>query len=116
MYPGAARATGLFHARNEKYSSYDRCAECRFAAECSICPTSIGHIPGNTDPRRVPDFGCAYNLVSLAYRERSPDQPTALDVLTGRVRAYGPLREVQRKLAPTVPPRAVPTTRARPGS
>jgi hypothetical protein len=30
---------------------------------------SIGHIPGNRDPNRIPDFPCAYNLVSLKYRD-----------------------------------------------
>jgi sulfatase maturation enzyme AslB (radical SAM superfamily) len=98
MYPDAARATGIFHAKREKYSSYGRCGECRFLDTCSICPASIGNIPGNTDPRRVPDFPCAYNLVALKYREKFPAQPTPLDVLTGRVRAYGPLGETQRRM------------------
>ncbi|HET7292497.1 MAG TPA: radical SAM protein [Vicinamibacteria bacterium] len=98
MYPQAARAAGIFHDKREKYSSYGRCAECRFLDRCGICPASIGHIPGNSDPRRVPDFPCAYNLVSHEYRERFPAQPTPLDVVTGRVRAYGPLGKVQRLL------------------
>lgn len=96
-YPAAARATGIFHGRHEKYSSYGRCGECRFVDDCSICPASIGRIPGNTDPRRIPDFPCAYNLVSLKYREKFPAQPTAIDILTGRVKAYGPLGESQRR-------------------
>jgi sulfatase maturation enzyme AslB (radical SAM superfamily) len=102
MYPGAARATGIFHAKREKYSSYGRCGECRYLESCSICPASIGNIPGNTDPRRVPDFPCAYNLVALKYREKFPAQPTPLDVLTGRVRAYGPLGRTQRRMLAAV--------------
>ena len=98
LYPEATRAAGIFHHKREKYSSYGRCGDCRFLDSCSICPASIGHIPGNTDPRRVPDFPCAYNLVSLKYRERFPTRPSALDVLTGRVKAYGPLGESQRRL------------------
>ncbi len=111
MYPDAARAAGIFHAKHEKYSSYGRCGECRFLESCSICPASIGNIPGNTDPRRVPDFPCAYNLVALKYRERFPAQPTALDVLTGRVRAYGPLGETQRRMVSAVRSRRAASAR-----
>ena len=96
-YPAASRATAIFHGKREKYSSYGRCGECRYVDECSICPTSIGRIPGNTDPRRMPDFSCAYNLVSLKYRDKFPAQPTGIDILTGRVKAYGPLGESQRR-------------------
>ena len=34
----------------------------------------------------------------LKYREKFPAVPTPLDVLTGRVRAYGPLGETQRRM------------------
>jgi sulfatase maturation enzyme AslB (radical SAM superfamily) len=102
MYPGAARQTGLFHGKRDKYSSYGRCAECRFLDECSVCPASTGNIPGNTDPRRIADFPCAYNLVALKYREKFPAQPTPLDILTGRVRAYGPMGRVQRRMRAAV--------------
>ena len=40
----------LLH-REGKYSSYGRCAQCRYLADCTVCPLSIAHIPGNTDPR-----------------------------------------------------------------
>ena len=83
-YPRAARAARIFDDKQDKYSSYARCGECRFLATCAVCPVSIGHQPGNEDPRRIPDFLCAYNLVSLAYRERFPRQADALDVLLGR--------------------------------
>jgi sulfatase maturation enzyme AslB (radical SAM superfamily) len=76
-YPAAAEAAGLFHHKQDKYSSYGKCGECRFLGDCGVCPVSIGHQPGNTDPNRIPDFQCAYNLVSLKYRERFPYQPTA---------------------------------------
>lgn len=77
-YPAAARATGLFHGKRDKYSSYGRCRQCLFLDECNICPVSIGHDPSNTDPDRMPDFQCAYNLVSLKYRRRFPAQARAL--------------------------------------
>lgn len=65
----AALETGLFHNKREKYSSYGRCGECEYLHSCTVCPTSIGHIPGNTDPNRVPDFICAFNMVSNRYAE-----------------------------------------------
>lgn len=68
--PAAARATGLFHHPEETYSSYGRCGDCRWQPECAVCPVSAGHIPGNRDPRRVPDFVCAFNQEYLFARER----------------------------------------------
>jgi uncharacterized protein len=69
-YPQATQDARIFHDKRAKYSSYGRCGECHFVDACSVCPASIGHIPGNTDPRRVPDFACAFNRVALTYRER----------------------------------------------
>jgi hypothetical protein len=81
-YPQAARAAGIFHDKAGKRSSLGRCGECAFLERCSVCPASIGHIPGNDDPGRVPDFPCAFNRVALGYQERfpPPDQ-----VVAGRV-------------------------------
>ncbi len=84
-YPRAARAARIFDDKQDKYSSYGRCGECRFLSSCAVCPVSIGHQPGNDDPRRIPDFLCAYNLVSLKYRERFPRQPDAREILMGTV-------------------------------
>jgi sulfatase maturation enzyme AslB (radical SAM superfamily) len=72
MYDDAVRATRIFHDKQDKHSSYGRCADCRFLASCSVCPVSIGHQPGNDDPHRVPDLLCAFNLVTLAQRARFP--------------------------------------------
>jgi len=82
-YPAAAAAARIFDDKQDKYSSYGRCGECRFLARCGVCPVSIGHQPGNDDPRRIPDFQCAYNLVSLAYRERFPFRPSAFERFSG---------------------------------
>ena len=68
-YPAAVRAAGIVDNKQEKYSSYRKCGGCRFLRQCSICPVSICHIPGNTDPNRVPDLPCALNLAVLAARE-----------------------------------------------
>jgi uncharacterized protein len=82
-FPEAARAAGLFHNKRRKRSAYGRCAECAYLQQCAVCPTSIGHLPGNADPDRVPDFYCAYNLVSLKYRALFPSRPRPRDLLMG---------------------------------
>ena len=68
-YPAAAEAAKIFTKKEEKRSSYRTCRGCRFVHQCSVCPVSIGHIPGNTDPNRVPDLQCAFNLAVLAARD-----------------------------------------------
>jgi sulfatase maturation enzyme AslB (radical SAM superfamily) len=94
LYPAAARAAGIFHDKQRKHSSYGRCGECRYLGDCGVCPTSIGHIPGNTDPDRVPDNACAYSLVSLAYRDRFPRQPDLEAILAGDAPEPRLLREI----------------------
>jgi sulfatase maturation enzyme AslB (radical SAM superfamily) len=68
-YPAAAAAARIFTDKDVKYSSYRACRGCRYLYQCSVCPVSIGHIPGNTDPNRVPDLQCAFNLAVLTARE-----------------------------------------------
>lgn len=82
-YPESVREAEIFDGKIHKHSSYGKCRECRFYSECGVCPVSIGHIPGNTDPHRIPDFLCAYNLVSLEYRRKFPRQSDAAEMLTG---------------------------------
>lgn len=72
MYEDAVRKTAIFHDKQDKYSSYARCGTCRFFNSCGVCPVSIGHQPGNDDPRRVPDIQCAYYLVALSHSARFP--------------------------------------------
>lgn len=69
-YGARVKDAGLFHDKQDKYSSLGICRTCEYLTRCSVCPMSIGHLPGNTDVNRVPDFLCAYNLVSLAYQDR----------------------------------------------
>jgi hypothetical protein len=52
-------------------------------AECTVCPMSMGRSDGENDPRRVPDFNCAFNLVSLKYRARFPRLRSLADRLAG---------------------------------
>jgi sulfatase maturation enzyme AslB (radical SAM superfamily) len=80
-FPRALHAAGIFDRKADKYSSYGRCRDCRYLRACLVCPVSIGHIPGNTDPRRVPDLPCAFNRIALKYRARFPRQPTAVELL-----------------------------------
>jgi hypothetical protein len=69
-FPAATERAEIFHRKQDKYSTYGRCADCDFLGECSVCPISIGHVPGNDDPDRVPDFACAFNLALGRQRRR----------------------------------------------
>jgi len=66
------RRSPLFMQRERKHTTGRRCADCRYRASCSICPVAIAH--AGTDPHLVPDFPCAFNRLSLKYRERFPPQ------------------------------------------
>jgi radical SAM protein with 4Fe4S-binding SPASM domain len=80
-YPKRVRAGSIFTDKVKKYSSYLRCKECPYLRSCVICPASITHLPGNADPHRVSDLQCAYQRVSLQYKDRFPAQVSARDVL-----------------------------------
>jgi sulfatase maturation enzyme AslB (radical SAM superfamily) len=95
LYPSSARSSSMFHKKQNKYSSYRKCGDCEFLSECSICPVSIGNIPGNADPDRIPDFMCAWNLVVRECGRRFPAQPTAFDFLVGTERLPGLMRELE---------------------
>lgn len=62
--------TAVFNDKQEKHTSYRECGECPYLADCAVCPISIGNIPGNEDPNRIPDFQCAFNYAALTYRDR----------------------------------------------
>jgi sulfatase maturation enzyme AslB (radical SAM superfamily) len=74
-FPNATRKTGLFHQKDRNYSSYGKCGDCPYLSECAVCPVSIMYNQDNHDRRRVPDFICAFNLVTLKYRRRFPLMP-----------------------------------------
>jgi radical SAM protein with 4Fe4S-binding SPASM domain len=76
VYPKSVRQTEIFHHKEKKYSSYARCGECTHISTCGVCPVSIGHIPGNRDPNRIPDFQCAFAQTAAKYRARFPVQPS----------------------------------------
>jgi len=97
MYPQAVAEARIFDAKQDKHSSYGRCGECRFLETCQVCPMSIGYLPGNTDPDRIPDHLCAFNLISLKYREKFPlTRPTPAEIVTGRARVPLEVRNVDK--------------------
>ncbi len=63
LAPGP-KSPEIFLAKEDKRSSYRRCRECRYFALCLVCPVSIAHAKGRRDPRRIPDFGCAFNFAA----------------------------------------------------
>jgi len=73
-YRRALRAVGLFGRRDTLRSSDGACRDCAYLRQCDVCPLSIALAPGASDPRRVPDFICAFNQVALKYRNRFPRQ------------------------------------------
>jgi sulfatase maturation enzyme AslB (radical SAM superfamily) len=72
--PDAARAAGIFRPQRTKHSSDRRCATCRHAGVCFVCPMACAKNPDTDDPDRVPDFQCTFNRVALDYRRRFPRQ------------------------------------------
>ena len=72
--PDAARATRIFGPQSGKRSGLDRCAVCRCAAACFVCPIACAKNPDSADANRIPDFQCAFNRIALEYRRRFPIQ------------------------------------------
>jgi len=85
-FPAAVKAASLFDGRLQKHSRFGRCRRCRYRRTCSVCPISIGRVPGNTDPDRVPDVVCGFNRIALGYRSRFPCQAGVPDVEARSVR------------------------------
>jgi len=69
QYLEATRREEILNRKEDKFASYGRCGDCSYFDDCSICPVSIGHISGNRDPARIPDFACAFNRTALKHRE-----------------------------------------------
>ena len=72
--PYAAVAAGIFGPQSGKRSSSGRCAACRHASVCFICPIACAKNPDSADANRIPDFQCTFNQVALKYRRRFPVQ------------------------------------------
>jgi hypothetical protein len=72
--------------RRDRYSGCGQCRDCEFVEECLVCPVASANIPGNTDPRRVPDFNCAFNRAVGRYRRRFPPITGTEDHLMARDR------------------------------
>jgi len=69
--------------RRDRHSSHGQCRDCDFVDECLVCPVASANIPGNIDPRRLPDFNCAFNRIVAACRRRFPPLPGPADILKG---------------------------------
>lgn len=69
-----AARLALFRADAPRYSSYSRCAECRWQAACTVCPLAAAQERRWEAALRVPDFLCAFSRTLLKYRERFPVQ------------------------------------------
>ena len=97
-FEDTCRATGLFHGRDRKHSSWARCRDCEHHDACLPCPLATAWIPGNADPDRVPDHLCAFNRAIASHRSRMPTAATPLE----RIRGEAPLpRALERLLART---------------
>jgi len=64
---------------------------------CVACPLAAACDPGCTDARRVSDFVCAFNRVSLAHRDRFPCQPDIFDILSRPGSARRPGASLRRE-------------------
>jgi sulfatase maturation enzyme AslB (radical SAM superfamily) len=62
-----------------------RCARCPFLADCFVCPVAIAWIPGNLDPRLIPETHCAFNRVTLLHAGHFRRRPPFADELLGHV-------------------------------
>ncbi len=109
--PGKARALRIFTDRRAKHSSYGACAECRFVADCHVCPASICHIPGNRDSDLIPDFLCAFNQLTLEARQRFDE------MAGGKASAawYADVRKALRELGEAIKASSVGARRTRSG-
>lgn len=99
LFPEAAGRAKIFDDKQEKYSSYGKCGDCRYLDDCAVCPISIGYIPGNDDVNRVPDHLCAFNMILLKWRERFPPMPGPLDALLGRAPVPEALQRLREQTA-----------------
>jgi len=73
--PDAARSAGIFRPQRLKRSRHGRCATCRHAGACFVCPIACAKNPDSARTDRIPDFQCAFNRIVLDYRRRFPIQP-----------------------------------------
>lgn len=67
---GKAWGSAVMTRKEKKGSGYGRCADCFGYTSCGVCPVSIGLLPGNQDPHRVPDFDCAFMQAGSKVRTR----------------------------------------------
>lgn len=76
--PERTASLPLLTRRAEKFSGHGVCGDCEFFADCVLCPAAISHQRGNGDPRRVPDFLCAFNRATLSARREFRSRTSTL--------------------------------------
>ncbi len=59
----------VFRQKDGKWSNAGSCRDCRYVSQCFVCPVSIAHLPGNTDPHRIPANQCDFNMTVGRQRE-----------------------------------------------
>ena len=99
-FRAAVRRTEVFGNREAKASGPRRCRGCPFLADCFVCPAAIARIPGNRDPRLIPDAHCAFNRVSLLHAAHFPRTPDPREELLTRAPDPPLVRELLRRAAP----------------
>ena len=102
-FRAAVRRAEVFGNREAKRSGPRRCRRCPFLADCFVCPVAIARIPGNRDPRRIPDAHCAFNRVSLLHAAHFPRTAGPRDELLGRTPVPPLVRELLERALPEPP-------------
>ena len=105
-YPSVVAHSRVFDRQRAMRSSYARCAQCRYLAECLLCPVSREFGPQSPDRNGAWDFVCAFTRVMLTARDRFPAEPTTWDRVTGRARflpSSGSFSNLRRACAAKMP-------------
>jgi len=100
--PQAGQSLPVLNDLEDKASSYGRCGECRFLADCVLCPLAICHVPGPPDPRRIPDFTCAFNRITFQAAADFRAQTAVGRLFDALERLEKPLRRLKEEIATSV--------------
>ena len=95
---GSAKIMNLWMPPPGGFSSYGNCNECEYCGRCNVCPVSVWQASSTTDGRRIPDFICAFNKITLKYRDRFPCVTDALKRFFPEPDASDPIRRLEEYL------------------
>jgi sulfatase maturation enzyme AslB (radical SAM superfamily) len=72
LAPTALGSLGAADVRR-RHAAAGPCADCPVVVDCRVCPFAVALAGGGGDePRRVPDFLCAFNLAAQTWKRRFP--------------------------------------------